>query len=332
MRIRFMKGMWVPALVGMSLLLCAAPEAHALLRVAVSVDGGTAQLACDNDMCVGFTVPDTNPVVGILEVAPHSIGDISFQASVSAAVLAPPNNILASSNTTIANNGAVEHTVLAAISATGFPGPSVTAITTASGTWVNGGGSQILLNWFDDPANGQGAESPTDTPGDLIDTFQASAIVNPVSFSHNGGPFDVNDPGLFSMTLQYELTLDPGARLISRGQAESKPQEPPPFVAICHNIGGPRDLGANCDMTGTCTYRTDGVDIPLGPNQFLGIIIGFKQDRGGALAAHIAHGDGPIVATFEPPLHLASEIGPHRASNVECIGERIIPQPPEPGN
>jgi hypothetical protein len=85
-------------------------------------------------------------------------------------------------------------------------------------------------------------------------------------------------------------------------------------------------------MTGTCTYRTDSVDITVVPPQFLGIIIGFNQDSGGALAAHIAHGDGPILATFDPPLHLASEIGPHRASNVECLGERIIPQPTEPGN
>jgi hypothetical protein len=32
-------------------------------------------------------------------------------------------------------------------------------------------GSTITLNWFDDPMNGQGAELPTDTPGNLIHTF-----------------------------------------------------------------------------------------------------------------------------------------------------------------
>jgi hypothetical protein len=41
-----------------------------------------------------------------------------------------------------------------------------------------------------------------------------------------------------------------------------------------------------------------------------------------ALEAHIAHGDGPFVLTIDPPLHLASTEGPHRASNVECIGTR----------
>jgi hypothetical protein len=105
---------------------------------------------------------------------------------------------------------------------------------------------------------------------------------------------------------------------------------------LCHNIGGPKDLGANCDMTGTCTYQTSANSgiLTLGPNQFLGILIGIDLDSGpaGAIAAHLAHGDGLAVATFDPPLHLASVTGPHRDSNVECIGTRAIPQPPEPGN
>ncbi|MGH8612045.1 MAG: hypothetical protein ACREYF_08385 [Gammaproteobacteria bacterium] len=108
---------------------------------------------------------------------------------------------------------------------------------------------------------------------------------------------------------------------------------PPTPKGICHNIGGPRDLGANCDGTGTCTYRTDSVDISVAPGNFLGIVIGGATGLPtAALAAHIAHGDGPILGTFDPPLHLASVIDPHRASNVECLGRRVLPQPPEPGN
>ena len=105
-------------------------------------------------------------------------------------------------------------------------------------------------------------------------------------------------------------------------------------VDICHNIGGPRDLGANCDMTGTCSVDVEGgLQITLAANEFLGIIIGVDFVNNPApLLAHIFHGDGPIVDTFDPPLHLASVIGPHLASNVECIGLRVIPQPDEPGN
>jgi len=109
--------------------------------------------------------------------------------------------------------------------------------------------------------------------------------------------------------------------------------QPPCTKFICHNIGGPRDLGANCDMTGTCEYDLDGGGfITLAPNNFLGIVIGFNQDSAGALAAHIAHGDGFVSALFDPALHLASEGQNHQAANVECLATRVVVQPPEPGN
>lgn len=105
---------------------------------------------------------------------------------------------------------------------------------------------------------------------------------------------------------------------------------PPQAQGICHNIGGPRKLGANCDMEGQCTIPlADGSTISVTGNRFLGIVIN-PSPR--ARAAHIQHGDGPILATFDPPLHLAKDLGPHKASNVECLGERVNPQPPEPGN
>jgi len=107
---------------------------------------------------------------------------------------------------------------------------------------------------------------------------------------------------------------------------------------LCHNIGGPRDLGANCDGTGTCTYELEGGGtIEVAAGFFLGILLGgplseFPVDlTKRVIAAHIAHGDGISISTF-PPLHLASEIGPHRASNVDCLAERVVPQPDEPGN
>jgi hypothetical protein len=69
----------------------------------------------------------------------------------------------------------------------------------------------------------------------------------------------------------------------------------------CHNIGGPRDLGANCDGTGTCTYELDGGTIDVAPGNFLGIVIGGEKGLPTkALAAHIAHGDGRILAIFDP--------------------------------
>ena len=101
---------------------------------------------------------------------------------------------------------------------------------------------------------------------------------------------------------------------------------------ICHNIGGPRELGANCDGTGNCSFIVDGNEIDVPEDHFLGIIIGFKT-LGPALKAHLNHGDGFVLGTFDPALHLASEGQNHRAANVECFAKRAITtQPPEPGN
>lgn len=114
------------------------------------------------------------------------------------------------------------------------------------------------------------------------------------------------------------------------GSAFAGPTTPPPSKGICHNIGGPEELGANCDQANQCDFTTEeGIVITVLGKQFLGIVINASAQ---ALPAHIAHGDGRILATFDPPLHLASQEGPHLVSNVECLGERVLDQPPEPGN
>jgi hypothetical protein len=144
-----------------------------------------------------------------------------------------------------------------------------------------------------------------------------------------------------------DITVDPPDRLVSvnlaTGTVTATASDTPPttttitfvntveFEGICHNIGGPRDLGANCDGA-VCSVVVDGVTLAMEGNQFLGIIVPFNQLSGGALDAHIKHGDGPIVQIFPEPLHLASTGQIHKASNVECVGERVNPQPPEPGN
>ena len=131
---------------------------------------------------------------------------------------------------------------------------------------------------------------------------------------------------LMTAALSVSVTLVAGA--VCAGE---KDPEPPKYDLICHNIGGPRDLGANCENTGNCSVELEGGGniVFTNDNQFLGILIGAS---GNAAAAHFAHGDGFADLIFDPPLHLASVIGPHRASNVECMGTRVFPQPPEPGN
>ncbi|MDQ3562760.1 MAG: hypothetical protein M3436_01010 [Pseudomonadota bacterium] len=130
----------------------------------------------------------------------------------------------------------------------------------------------------------------------------------------------------------FPVVLGVGLTFIAGSASAGPTVPPPPKDGICHNIGGPEELGANCDGTGTCTYELEDGTIEVAEGNFLGIVIGQNGLPTAALLAHIAHGDGPIVQLFDPPLHLASEIGPHRASNVECEGTRVVLQPPEPGN
>lgn len=149
---------------------------------------------------------------------------------------------------------------------------------------------------------------------------------------------DFGKKSLLATALGLALTFVAGAALAGETCDPKDPKcEPPPKKLICHNIGGPRDLGANCDMTGTCTYNLvdpigSQTDITLAPNFFLGIVIG-NATSVGAVAAHLAHGDGYAVETFKPAYHLASADQNHQAANVECVAERAITtQPPEPGN
>lgn len=143
-----------------------------------------------------------------------------------------------------------------------------------------------------------------------------------------------NRNSLLAMAVGLGLAFASGGAVADK-TCEIDPEKcpPPPEVkGFCHNIGGPQELGANCDgATGACTYTLDsGQTLTVALNHFLGILIPPTSE--GAIAAHIAHGDGPTVVVYDPPLHLASTGQIHKASNVECLAERVLPQPPEPGN
>jgi hypothetical protein len=121
--------------------------------------------------------------------------------------------------------------------------------------------------------------------------------------------------------------------------------EPPPqcdpkieSCDICHNIGGPNALGANCDA-GNCLsiFNTGDAelisafedalavcdDIDCDPNTIYGgIVVPFGD---AAFTAHYNHGDGVTLNTFER-IHATQ---PHVAANVGCFAVR---HDPDPGN
>ena len=207
-------------------LTLSAQAAHAALIMSATI-GGVDVCASDNNLgpCTwGVTILDADPALGSLRLSPQTIGGV-FLEGTAAQATAGSVNVLDSSSLRIANTsgGVVSATV--AISATDFTPPVDTAFASGSGTWQGAtGGSTISMAWFDDPANAQGADSPADRPGVQLTTFFDSAGVPVDSWSTGTlGPFAVNDPNPFSMTLWFDITLQPGAELISRGMNEVKP-------------------------------------------------------------------------------------------------------------
>jgi len=218
-------------------------QAHAVLRLAMTIDSTITVTAIDNStvntctspITVSCQLPDIDPAAGTLTLGPALAagGALDIEISVQTQDVAGGPGLLNridSTGTQVTNNGTVEHTLSIAIGATDFAGPSVTSSTTGAGQWSTTGGpfgtSNIFMRWFDDPANGQGGTTSSPVqPGNLLDTFSNTAgPSNPSSFSHNGGPFAVNDPALFSMTLQFDSTISPGVRLTGRELTEVKPQ------------------------------------------------------------------------------------------------------------
>jgi len=197
--------------------------AHATLQI-ISDVSGTIASCVDNAGC------DLNPAVGIINLGNITINGVQVNGSIQTSTGTPANpglDTLNTSSLSIINLTALTKTVTVAVSDTDFAGPVVAFQTAGSGVWQNAIGSSITLNWFDDPANGQGADDPTDTPGNLIDSFTHAATLFVDSFSHDGTGA-VSDAGPFSMTEQAIFTLTPFGQLVNRGQSEVKLAVPEP--------------------------------------------------------------------------------------------------------
>jgi hypothetical protein len=197
--------------------------AHATLQVIADVSGTIAS-------CVDNAACDTNPAVGIIEVGNVLINGVQVNGSIQTSTGTPANpgqDSLNTSSLSIISTTAVAQTVTVIVSDTDFTGPVASFASAGSGTWQNAIGSTITMRWFDDPLNRQGAGTPTDTPGNLIDSFTNTAASIVDSFSHDGSGA-VTDSGPFSMTEEAVFTLTPFGQLINRGETEVKSAIPEP--------------------------------------------------------------------------------------------------------
>jgi hypothetical protein len=211
-----------------ALALGAAPRAEADLIFAATVGGVNVCATDNNSPCLfGLQLMDQNPLAGTLSLLTVNVGGLLLEGSLHTQFTASgapgSQNILNSSSLSLVNATIAPISFQATLGATDFVGPVNEAFTTGSGTWVNSAGSSINLTWYNDALNRQSGENATDREGLLVDTFADVAGLGIDSFSHNGGPFAVVDPPLFSMALGFEGTMLAGSSLISRGQSEVKP-------------------------------------------------------------------------------------------------------------
>ena len=198
--------------------LLAAGPAGATLQIAWDF-GGTTGLCVDNTAC------DQNITIGTLQLADQTINGVTVNGSIQTSTKTAASDILNTSSLSVINTTGASIPVTVTVGDNNFIGPVTQFATAGSGTWQNAVGSNITLNWYNDPANVQGADTAGDTPGALIDTFTSTALLAADSFSHNGSGA-VSDGALFSMTEQAIGTLTPGATLLNRGQTEIKSAVP----------------------------------------------------------------------------------------------------------
>lgn len=210
------------AIVAIVLALIAAP-AHAALILAIDTNGVQA-CASDNNSGCGFGTPilDQNPALNQMAFggAPITVGGLEIFGSSQTATFGPPNNILNTSSFQVTNTSGVNQTGNFAVSATGFTPPISFTSVSGSGTLELASGSTVTMSWYADPANAQGAETSTDTPGLLLHTCSLTATDNSDAIACAPPDFATPFGAPFSMTLYTSFTLTPGGTLVGRSQTE----------------------------------------------------------------------------------------------------------------
>jgi len=203
--------------------LAAAQSAQAALMLAGTA-GSVNFCAIDQNIPCAFGVQlaDLDPAVGIMRFGsgPIIVGGLSLSGALSTNVIGPTLSILNTSSLTLINPTASPVTVTLAVSATGFAGPTTRFFMAGSGLWQTADGSAIQLSWYHDPANSQGALTPSGRPGIALSTFDASVKKDPLdAFATESHQKSILLASPFSMTLGVDLTLASGGRLIGLGQA-----------------------------------------------------------------------------------------------------------------
>ena len=224
--------------------ILAASAAHGTLILSATI-GGVPVCAVDNNLFVcthGAVLLDNNATLGFLGLGGAggavTVGGVDVFGSLQTSTKAPPTNILTNSSLQIINNNAFAVDASVAVSDTNFTPPVFTASTSGSGTWVNAAGSDITLEWYNDPRMLREQTIPlTVRESSSIHSLDVAGPGNPDAFAHIAAQGNVLDPNPFSMTLAFDITLAAGARLEGRSMAEIKPQGAVPEPATLALLG-----------------------------------------------------------------------------------------------
>ena len=203
---------------------------HALLTWSADVSG-TSFTCRDQEAC------DIDPVVGQLALAPTTINGVLVTGSFSHTATSP-FDLLSSGSTSVINQSGATRNIGIAVGDINFIGPTLGVITSGSGTFIANQGNSIVLKYYVDNTNTQGANSFNNTPGSLVDTFNfTQAPPASQSFSHDLViPFVTNS--LFSMTEQRTFTLARGASMTSFGQTAIAMPEPASLTVFGAALAG----------------------------------------------------------------------------------------------
>ena len=230
-----MRSVWGLGLVA-ALFAVSVARADAALIVALDINGNPAACATDNNsVCsYGVQIVDQDPRLGFLAYGntPIVIGGLSITGSVQQSEFGPDFNVLNTSSAQLTNLTNQVLVATMAVSDTNFTPPVSEAFISGSSTWQRAGGSSIDMKWYNDPLNGQGAQTANDTPGILLGSFFDSITLPADATSFSLGPIAVSDPNPFSMTLWANMRLTANATVVNRGQTILKPIEAPEPVSM----------------------------------------------------------------------------------------------------
>jgi hypothetical protein len=213
-------------------------SAHATLMLSASIagNGTTTTFTCTDNQGSTAACPggDTNPATGTIQLANQTIAGVTINTSIQTSLGTPANppvggqDILNTSSTSLINTNAFPVTVTAAISDTSFTPPVNSFEASGSGVFQNAIGGTIDMAFFNDPANAQGANTPTDSPGNkLADSGTITATTAADAFAFNSPVMPITETAPFSMTETVTFTLPAAAegidpQLVNRGQTEIK--------------------------------------------------------------------------------------------------------------